>query len=104
MRFRKNATEYCRNPDGRPRAPTSYATARWGSRARLKPPLVLGWFLSSVVVGVSNDVETLAYDVRTSANVQLAPMLPLGACIVRPPLLSVPSLRWSSFTLKRDQS
>src|SRR2546430_2403645 len=53
--------------------PTSYVVAFWGCRSGLNPPAEPGRLVSSVVVGVSNDVPTLAYTVTASDGVTAAP-------------------------------
>src|SRR5438105_4527178 len=52
--------------------PTSYVVAFWGCRSGLNPPAEPGRLVSSVVVGVSNDVPTLAYTVTASDGVTAA--------------------------------
>src|SRR2546428_13049924 len=68
-----------------PRTPPSKFVALGGCRGGLTPPAPLGRLVSSVVVGVSNDVPTLAYTVTSSDGVAAMPTEPLAAFIRRRP-------------------
>src|ERR1019366_4000026 len=77
-----------------PRAPASIGWICAGPRFWLKPPVPSGFTSSSVVVGVSNAVDQLAYGVNASDTTYDTPMCPVDAVIAREP----PSLTWLLLT------
>src|SRR5688572_9700181 len=66
-----------------PLSPASYETPRCGLRSALSPPTPVGLFASSVVVGVSNELETDAYADISGPTLQLRPNIGVTAESVR---------------------
>src|SRR5688572_25661066 len=62
-----------------PLSPASYETPRCGLRSALSPPTPVGLFASSVVAGVSNELETDAYADINGPTLQLMPNIGVTA-------------------------